>query len=102
VDSVSGVVLGVGALTTAWVTARVLFDLLFTLSTAFKLERDDRFSVGNRIWMSFSSSCSSLRLLVLCNTKNHIHVCYVIWENPAYRGTKMQGSDQTPRFLRGV
>ena len=28
--------------------------------------------------------------------------CDVIWENPAYGGTKIPGSGQTPRVLRGV
>jgi len=28
--------------------------------------------------------------------------CDIIWENPAYGGTKRSGSDQTPRILRGV
>lgn len=58
-DSVSGDVLGDGA-TMAWVTCRVLFDLLFTLSTAFKLDLDERWSVGRRICISFNSSCSSV------------------------------------------
>lgn len=48
-DSVSEVVLGVGSVTMAVVTVRVLLDLLFVHSTAFRLERDDRFIVGSRI-----------------------------------------------------
>jgi len=25
--------------------------------------------------------------------------CYIIWENPAYKGTKGPGSNQTPRCV---
>lgn len=71
-DSVSGVVLGVGRLTIAWVTVRVLFDLLFELSTAFKLDLEDLFIVGNLIWMSFNSSWISWRFLDFWNENNYI------------------------------
>ena len=49
VDSVSGVVLGVETFTIACVTVSVLFDLLFTFSIAFKLDRDDLCNVGSLI-----------------------------------------------------
>ena len=78
VDSVSGVVLGVDTFTMAWVTVSVLFDLLFTFSTAFKLERDDLCSVGNLIWMSFNSSCPLVwRFLDLWNKSKHRFV--MVW-----------------------
>lgn len=45
--SVSGVVLGVGKVTIAVVTVRVLFGLLFVnVPIALRLDLDDRFAVG--------------------------------------------------------